>query len=44
MNEMDTITIDGTPGTVFIGDVPTVKPKKTKDFETILGVAQKIKK
>ena len=44
VNEMDTITIDGTTGTVFIGDVPTVKPKKTKDFETILGLAQKIKK
>jgi len=44
VNEMDTITIDGTTGAVFIGDVPTVKPKKTKDFETILGLAQKIKK
>jgi len=44
VKEMDEITIDGTTGTVFIGNVPTVKPKKTKDFETILGWAQKIKK
>ena len=44
VKEMDTITIDGTTGTVFIGNVPTVKPKKTKDFEIILGLAQKIKK
>ena len=44
VKEMDTITIDGTTGAVFIGNVPTVKPKKTKDFETILGLAQKIKK
>ena len=44
VNEMDDITIDGTTGTVFIGNVPTVKPKKTKDFETILDWAQKIKK
>jgi pyruvate,orthophosphate dikinase len=44
VKEMDEITIDGTTGAVFIGNVPTVKPKKTKDFETILGLAQKIKK
>jgi len=44
VKEMDEITIDGTTGTVFIGNVPTVKPKKTKDFETILDWAQKIKK
>ena len=44
VKEMDTITIDGTTGSVYIGNVPTVKPKKTKDFETILGLAQKIKK
>jgi len=44
VKEMDDITIDGTTGTVFIGNVPTVKPKKTKDFETILDWAQKIKK
>jgi len=44
VKEMDEITIDGTTGAVFIGNVPTVKPKKTKDFETILDWAQKIKK
>ena len=44
VKEMDVITINGTTGAVFIGNVPTVKPKKTKDFETILDWAQKIKK
>ena len=44
VKEMDEITIDGTTGAVFIGNVPTVKPKKTKDFEIILDLAQKIKK
>ena len=40
----DTITIDGSAGTVFIGEVPTVEPKVTKDFEQILNWAQKAKK
>ena len=44
VKEMDEITIDGTTGAVFIGNMPTVKPKKTKDFEIILDLAQKIKK
>ena len=44
VKEMDEITIDGTTGTIYIGNVPTVKPKKTKDFETILSWAQKIKR
>ena len=40
----ETITIDGSAGTVFIGEVPTVEPKVTKDFEQILDWAQKAKK
>ena len=44
VKENDVITIDGTTGTIHIGNVPTVKPKKTKDFETILEWAQKTKK
>ena len=34
--EGDTITIDGSTGTVYAGIVPTVAPQVTKDFETIL--------
>ena len=43
VKEEDMITIDGSAGTVFIGEVPTVKPKVTKDFQTILSWAQKAK-
>jgi len=39
----ETISIDGSAGTVFIGDVPTVEPKVTKDFQTVLSWAQKTK-
>ena len=43
VKEGETITIDGSVGTVFIGDVPTVEPKVTKDFQTILSWAQNAK-
>ncbi len=43
IKEGDVISIDGSAGTVFIGDVPTVEPKVTKDFEQILTWAQKTK-
>ena len=43
IKEGDTITIDGSEGTVFIGEIPTVEPKVTKDFEQILKWAQKTK-
>ena len=43
IKEGDTITIDGSEGTVFIGEIPTVEPKVTKDFEKILEWAQKTK-
>ena len=39
----ETISIDGSRGIVFIGDVPTVEPKVTKDFQTVLSWAQKVK-
>jgi len=42
--EGDTITIDGSTGTVYAGIVPTVAPQVTKDFETILTWAQKAKR
>ena len=44
IKEGETISIDGSQGTVFIGEVPTVEPKVTKDFEQILDWAQKTKK
>jgi pyruvate,orthophosphate dikinase len=44
IKEKDMISIDGSAGTVLIGDVPTVEPKFTKDFQTILSWAHKAKK
>ena len=43
IKEGETVSIDGSAGTVFIGMVPTVEPKVTKDFEQILEWAQKTK-
>ncbi len=42
--EGDMITIDGSSGGIFAGSVPTIEPKMTDDFRTILGWAQKAKK
>ena len=42
--EGEPITIDGSTGLVYIGDVPTVEPQVTKDFQTILSWAQNTKK
>lgn len=44
ISEGDTITIDGSSGTVFLGRVPTTKPRITADFRTILDWAQKAKR
>ena len=43
IKENDMISIDGSTGTIFIGEVSTVKPKVTKDFQTILSWAQNAK-
>ena len=43
IRENDMISIDGSIGTIFIGEVPTVEPKVTKDFQTILSWAQNTK-
>ena len=43
IKENDIISIDGSTGTIFIGEVPTVEPKVTKDFQTILSWAQNAK-
>ncbi|HEV2192372.1 MAG TPA: pyruvate, phosphate dikinase [Nitrosopumilaceae archaeon] len=42
--EGDVITIDGSDGHVFMGEVPTIEPKITDDFRTILGWSEKIKR
>ena len=42
--EGEPITIDGSTGLVYIGDVPTVEPQVTKDFQTILSWAQSAKR
>ncbi len=44
INEGDAITIDGSSGTVFLGKVPTIEPKITEEFKTILSWAQSAKK
>ena len=40
----DNITIDGTTGSIYVGVVPTVRPKITKNFRTILEWAREGKK
>ncbi len=44
IQEGEVITIDGSTGSVFIGEIPTIEPKITKDFKTILEWAQHTKK
>ena len=44
IHEGDAITIDGSTGAVYIGDVPTIEPKITQDFKTILEWSKKTKK
>ena len=44
IKEGDSITIDGSSGSVFLGEIPTIEPKITQDFKTILDWAQKTKK
>ena len=38
------ITIDGSSGAVFLGEVQTIEPKMTEDFKTILKWSQSSKK
>ena len=44
IREGETITVDGSTGAVYRGAVPTIRPRMTKDFQTLLGWAAKIKK
>src|SRR5438445_858053 len=42
--EGEVITIDGSDGNVFLGEVPAIEPKLTDDFRTILNWAEKTKR
>ena len=44
ISEGDSITIDGSTGITYVGDIPTVMPKVTEDFKTVLSWAQKTKR
>ncbi len=44
ISDGDSITIDGSSGAVYLGEVPTIEPKMTDNFKTILDWAQKTKK
>ncbi len=44
IREGDQITIDGASGIVYEGDVPTIEPEITTDFDRVLKWAKKTKK
>jgi pyruvate,orthophosphate dikinase len=44
IHEGDAVTIDGSQGEVYLGEVPTIEPQITNDFKTILDWAQKSKR
>ncbi|MDE1829329.1 MAG: pyruvate, phosphate dikinase [Thaumarchaeota archaeon] len=44
IHEGEIITIDGSTGSVYAGEIPTVEPKLTDDFRTILEWSEKFKK
>jgi len=44
IREGDTITIDGSTGNIFVGEVPTIKPKIPIEWPILLSWAQKAKR
>ncbi|MDA7952349.1 MAG: pyruvate, phosphate dikinase [Nitrosopumilus sp.] len=44
IREGDQITIDGSTGAVYAGRMPTVEPKMTEHFRTVMSWAQKAKR
>jgi pyruvate,orthophosphate dikinase len=40
----DEITIDGTTGNVYVGKVPTIEPRPSENFQTLLGWADEIRR
>ncbi len=44
VSEGETVTIDGSTGSVYTGEIPTVEPELTDDFKTILEWSERFKK
>ncbi|MFO0390144.1 MAG: pyruvate, phosphate dikinase [Alphaproteobacteria bacterium] len=44
LKEGDIITINGSTGEVMLGEIPTVQPKLSGDFETLMGWADSVRK
>ncbi|MGE0755256.1 MAG: pyruvate, phosphate dikinase, partial [Alphaproteobacteria bacterium] len=44
VKEGDIITINGSTGEVILGEVPTVQPQLSGDFETLMGWADSVRK
>src|SRR5690606_21849925 len=44
VKEGDIITIDGSSGEIILGDVPTLKPNLSGDFNTIMSWADEIRR
>ncbi|MDQ6789810.1 MAG: pyruvate, phosphate dikinase [Candidatus Dormibacteraeota bacterium] len=44
VKEGEEITIDGTTGNVFQGKVPTIEPKPSGNFQTLLGWADEVRR
>ncbi len=44
LKEGDIITINGSTGEVMLGEIPTVQPKLSGDFETLMGWADEVRK
>ena len=44
IKEGDIITINGSTGEVMLGEIPTVQPKLSADFETLMGWADSVRK
>ena len=44
IREGDSITVDGTAGTVYLGQVPTVEPEITPEMDELLGWADQVRR
>jgi pyruvate,orthophosphate dikinase len=44
VKEGEEITLDGTTGNVYLGRVPTIEPKPSGNFQTLLGWADEIRR
>jgi pyruvate,orthophosphate dikinase len=42
--EGEVVTLDGSNGSVFLGEIPTIEPHLTDEFKTILSWAEEIKR